>query len=104
MSSHDPSPEQRESCLPMALAGILIAFSAVAMLVITFGWVLYLLAAVLALAALVGFHYFLWGRALTQEVEDAKLQRLADSAAQEEEPPPQWPPDQPPRDSYRPRF
>jgi hypothetical protein len=104
MSSHEPPPQQRDSCLPLALAGILIAFSAVALLVITFGWVLYLLAAVVALAALVGFHYLLWGKALAREVEDAQLQRLADSAAQEEDPPVEWPPDEPPRDSYRPRF
>jgi fatty acid desaturase len=104
MASHDPTPEQRESCLPMALAGMIVAFCAVALLLVTFGWVLYLLLALLVLGAFVGFHYLLWGRALAGEVEQERLRRLAESGDEDDADPPPWQDNGPPRDSYRPRF
>jgi hypothetical protein len=87
MSSENPD-QQRSSCL-MALITLGIGGFFVMMLVlITGGWLLYLVYVVAGMAVFGAVHYFLWGRVMLQQTA---AERERERRRERDESPP-WPP------------
>jgi fatty acid desaturase len=77
--SHDT--QSRQTFLSILLAGMALMFFVFMLILITGGFFIWVVAVVAGLVALTSFHYFLWGRAFSQqvagEVEEEQLRQRA---------------------------
>jgi hypothetical protein len=84
MDPSDLRPQRREAFLYVFLAGLVIFFSLLVLILISGGIFLYVLLIALAVAAVGLFHYVVWGRALSEEVagerEEEQLRQRAEAA------------------------
>src|SRR2546430_226479 len=69
MDPYEPPPPGRETMLTVILTGMVLVFSLFVLIIITGGWVMYLALVVAALAWLFLFHYFTWGKPLSDEMK-----------------------------------
>jgi hypothetical protein len=77
-------PSNRGPFLGMMLSILALAFFVVFLVLISGGFFMYVVAAVGALVLLCGFHYVLWGRALTHAVAGEREEELLRQRAQDE--------------------
>jgi hypothetical protein len=81
MEPYEPPSPQRESTLTIMLTGMVCSFILFFVVLITGGWVLWLLLVVALLASFGAFHYLLWGKMLDEQVagerEEYVLRRRA---------------------------
>ena len=64
----NPSPQQRDVCLPWMLGIFFIGFFVLMLTVATGGYFAYVLGLVAVIAVVAGMHYTLWGQGLGQTV------------------------------------
>src|SRR5437660_330493 len=87
MSSDNPD-QQRSSCLMVLITVGIGGFFVMMLVLITGGWLMYLLYVVAGIAVFGAVHYFLWGRLMLQETAD---ERERERQRRRDETPP-WPP------------
>jgi hypothetical protein len=77
----DPEQEHRSSVLTYLLAGLVLMFCILVLVILTGGLFLYVVAVGGGIVLVGAFHYFLWGKMLSDEVaverEEAELHRRA---------------------------
>jgi hypothetical protein len=79
MMPHDnPHPQRRETLLTVVLSGLAAGACLFFLILISGGFIFYVLLAVAGIVALGFFHYVLWGYAMTQEVADEQAREAAD--------------------------
>lgn len=80
-------PQKSNSFLPMALVLLFIVGISFLLVLATGGFFLYIIAAVVGIVGFGMIHYYLWGRAMMQEVEKAKAeqayQKLNEASSQD---------------------
>jgi hypothetical protein len=82
MEPHSPGPPSaRQTIVTVILTGMTVMFFLLLLLLITGGYFIYLAGTLIAIGAFGAFHYFLWGRLLTQETaserEEEQLRQRA---------------------------
>lgn len=64
----EPPPSQRQTFLTIFLAMLLAAGFLVMLTLVTLGWLLYALVVVGGVVGMGWFHYWLWGRSMSEQV------------------------------------
>ena len=76
MEPYEPPSPNRESMLTVILTGMVVCFTLLLLVLITGGWIFWLILIVGAMASLYVFHYVVWGKMLNDEVAGEREEEI----------------------------